>query len=163
MEEEPAQPASLGLLFTLTARSIERAFDGALASSGGSTSTWLILMTLMSGGCRSQRELAEAVGLRGATLSHHLNAMEADGLLTRRRERTDRRHHLVDLTENGRAQFYRLRHIAIDFDAALRAHIATDELAGFTHVLTEMRNNVAGLSNLTRRLERTPRAPAHAP
>ena len=138
---DPAEPA-LRQLFTRTARDVERAFDDALASSGGSASTWLILATLTAGGRRSQRELAEAIGLRGATLTHHLNAMEADGLLTRRRDRADRRNHLVELTEPGRAQFTRLRAIAVDFDATLRANISPAALAGLTQVLAAMRANL---------------------
>lgn len=135
------QPA-IGLLLTRTARSIERAFDGALAGNGGSASTWLILAALNRCGRRSQRELADAVGLRGATLTHHLSAMEADGLLTRRRDHADRRNHSVELTEEGRARFTKLRPIALDFDAALRSDIESDALTGFARVLAAMRSNV---------------------
>lgn len=153
---DPAEPA-LRLLLTRTARDVERAFDHALAGSGGSASTWLILATLTAGGRRSQRELAEAIGLRGATLTHHLNAMEADGLLTRRRDRADRRNHLVELTEHGRTQFTRLRAIAVDFDATLRTDIPPAALAGLTQVLAAVR------ANLTGRPERRPRVPAPVP
>ena len=36
-------------------------------------------ISLKSGQLASQRELAEAVGIQGATLTHHLNAMESAG------------------------------------------------------------------------------------
>ena len=37
---------------------------------------WLILLSLKAGRPETQRELAAAVGIQGATLTHHLDAME---------------------------------------------------------------------------------------
>jgi MarR family transcriptional regulator for hemolysin len=42
--------------------------------------------------------------------------MEAEGLVTRRREPTNRRVHRVELTDAGQALFQRLRGVAVDFD-----------------------------------------------
>src|SRR6202161_3605059 len=61
----------------------------------------------------NQRELAEAVGVREATLTHHLNAMDARGLVTRTREAANRRVQVVALTEAGEAAFVRLRDTAM--------------------------------------------------
>ena len=52
---------------------------------------WLVLLNLKTRRLANQRELAEAVGIREATLTHHLNAMEAGGLITRRRDTANRR------------------------------------------------------------------------
>ncbi|MGH9057132.1 MAG: MarR family winged helix-turn-helix transcriptional regulator, partial [Acidimicrobiales bacterium] len=65
---------------------VSRAFDDALAEAGGSLPVWLVLLNLKINPSASQRELAEAVGVREATVTHHLNAMENDGLVTRRRD-----------------------------------------------------------------------------
>jgi MarR family transcriptional regulator for hemolysin len=70
---------------------VSRAFDEALAEAGGSLPIWLVLLSLKSGRAANQRELAEAVGVTEATLTHHLNAMKALDLLTRRRGRENRR------------------------------------------------------------------------
>ena len=70
----------IGVLLTNASRDINRAFDAALEAVGGSRSSWLILMALKRGPLRNQRELAAMVGVEGATLSHHLNGMEAAGL-----------------------------------------------------------------------------------
>ena len=78
----------------------------------------------------NQRELATAVGIREATLTHHLNAMEADGLLTRRRDPGNRRVHVVELTEAGEDAFARLRDAAVGFDRRLRRGISAEELDG---------------------------------
>ena len=101
-------------------RTVSRAFDDALAAAGGSLPVWLVLISLKSGRLASQRELADAVGIQGATLSHHLNAMESAGLVTRRRDPRNRRLHLVELTPAGDALFSRLREVAFAFDQRLR-------------------------------------------
>ena len=69
--------------------------------------------------------------------------MEADGLLTRRRDPDNRRVHLVELTETGEAAFARLRDAALAFDRRLRHGIAATELAGFEDVLSRLAANVA--------------------
>jgi MarR family transcriptional regulator, transcriptional regulator for hemolysin len=92
----------------------------------------------------NQRELAEAVGVKEATLTHHLNAMDSAGLTTRRRDPTNRRVHLVALTDEGEATFARLRTAAVAFDQRLRAGITKDELAKFAVVLDRVARNVAG-------------------
>ena len=140
----PAGPP-IGLHLTRTARVVSRAFDDALAAAGGSVPVWLVLISLKSQRLLgSQRKLAEAIGIQGATLTHHLNAMEADGLVTRRRDPTNRRVHVVELTDAGEALFQRLRAAAVAFDRQLRAGLADDEVATLAHLLDRLRDNVAG-------------------
>ena len=81
----PAQ-TPIGMELAGVARDVGRAFDAALAREGGSRPMWLVLLSLKSRPTANQRELAAAVGIQDATLTHHLNGMEAEGLLTRRRE-----------------------------------------------------------------------------
>ena len=80
----PAQEP-LGLYLARVARSVSRAFEDALAAAGGSQPVWLVLIALKNGQPANQRALARAVGVQEATLTHHLNAMETGGLVTRRR------------------------------------------------------------------------------
>jgi MarR family transcriptional regulator, transcriptional regulator for hemolysin len=134
----------IGLHLSAAARVVTRAFDDALGEAGGSMPVWLVLLNLkMRRQVANQRELAAAVGIREATLTHHLNAMEADGLLTRRRDPGNRRVHVVELTEAGEAAFARLRDAALAFDRRLRRGIGAEELAGFEDVLTRLAANVA--------------------
>ena len=97
----PAHPP-LGLHLNRVARTVSRAFDETLAEAGGSLPVWLVLISLKSRPVASQRELAEAVGIQGATLTHHLDTMESAGLVTRRRDPANRRLHLVELTRPAR-------------------------------------------------------------
>jgi MarR family transcriptional regulator for hemolysin len=135
----PPARTPIGLVLARTARTASRAFDEALGAAGGSLPAWLILLTLQTRRLASQRELADAVGIRGATLTHHLNAMEAGGLVTRRRDPANRRVHHVELTPAGEALFRQLAGAAIAFDQRLRAGLddrdidILDDLLGRLH------------------------------
>jgi len=138
----PSRPP-IGLHLARTARSVSRAFDDALAQAGGSVPVWLVLISLKSQQVRNQRELAEAVGIREATLTHHLNAMDEQGLITRRRDPANRRVHLVELTEAGEDAFRRLRGAATAFDQRLRAGLSGDEVSQLEALLGRLAANVA--------------------
>jgi MarR family transcriptional regulator, transcriptional regulator for hemolysin len=138
----PSRPP-IGLHLARTARSVSRAFDDALAQAGGSVPVWLVLISLKSQQMRNQRELAEAVGIREATLTHHLNAMDEQGLITRRRDPANRRVHQVELTEAGEDAFQRLRGAATAFDQRLRAGLSGDEVSQLEALLGRLAANVA--------------------
>jgi MarR family transcriptional regulator, transcriptional regulator for hemolysin len=132
----------VGMHLARVARETGRAFDAALAEAGGSLPVWLVLISLKSRQLANQRALADAVGIQEATLTHHLNAMEAAGLLTRRRDPANRRVHVVELTPEGDALFVRLRGAATAFDERLRAGLSAAELERFEAVLDRLRDNV---------------------
>src|SRR3954462_6058195 len=104
----PSSDVPLGLLVSRTAKTLSRAFDDALVAAGGSTSTWLVLLSLKTAGLRTQGELAHGGGLRQPTLSHHLDGLERAGFVTREREPGNRRVQRVELTPEGEALFLRL-------------------------------------------------------
>jgi MarR family transcriptional regulator for hemolysin len=133
----------IGLTLARTAKIVSRAFDDTLAAAGGSRPIWLILISLKTRPTSNQRELADAVGIQGATLTHHLNAMEADGLITRRRDPGNRRVHQVGLTDQGEALFHRLASAAQTHDQRLRAGLGEDDLATLERLLVRLRENVA--------------------
>ena len=139
----PPTGPPIGLHLTRTASVLSRAFDDALAAAGGSRPIWLILLALKTQRLANQRKLAEAVGVQGATLTHHLNAMEADGLVTRRTDPTNRRVHLVELTSHGDALFHRLRAAAVGFDQRLRAGLTDSDVTSLARLLDRLRDNVA--------------------
>jgi MarR family transcriptional regulator for hemolysin len=123
---------------------VSRAFDDALAQAGGSLPVWLVLISLKSQRPGNQRALADAVGIREATLTHHLNSMDAQGLITRRRDPANRRVHRVELTEAGEAAFGRLRAAAVAFDQRLRRGISSDDVAALEDLLGRLERNVTG-------------------
>ena len=106
----------IGLELARAARTVSRAFDDALA---------------------------EAVGVREATLTHHLNAMDAQGLVTRTRDPANRRVHVVALTPAGEAAFIRLAEAATAFDRRLRDGFTDTDLDGLSALLGRLASNVA--------------------
>ena len=133
----------IGLAVTTTGRVLSRAFNDALVVAGGSLPQWLVLTALKQGDHTMQRDIAEAIGIEGATLTHHLNRMEADGLVRRERTPENRRNQLVALTPAGEALFFSLLGAVIEFDAQLRQGLNDAELEGLRSVLARLRANVS--------------------
>ena len=137
----------IGLRLNQAARAVGRAFDEALAQAGGTLPVWLILLNLKIHRPGTQRDLAKKIGIREATLTHHLNAMDADGLITRTRDASNRRIQVVALTDKGDAAFLRLRDAATAFDARLRTGLDDDDLSTLATLLTRLSSNVAVLAD----------------
>ena len=131
----------IGLLVSSTAKVLSREFDAALAAVGGSRPTWLVLLSLKTAGHRTQGELAEVVGIRQPTLSHHLDGMEREGLVRRERSADNRRVQIVTVTESGEALFLRLRRAAGAFDGRLRAGLDDAEVADLRRLLGQLIEN----------------------
>lgn len=138
----PPAAEPIGLQLARTAKLVSRAFDDALGEADGSLPMWLILVSLKSQQHDAQRKLAQAVGIEGPTLTHHLNRMENAGLVTRRRDPENRRVHLVELTEAGEAAFHRLLATVRAFDRRLRTGFTAEELAALAGMLERLRANV---------------------
>jgi MarR family transcriptional regulator for hemolysin len=136
-------PVPIGLRLNQAARTVERAFDEALAAAGGTLPIWLVLLNLKVRRPANQRELAEAVGVREATLTHHLNAMDARGLISRTRDAANRRVQVVTITKAGEAAFLRLREAALAFDARLRTGLADEDVTTLDTLLGKLAANVA--------------------
>jgi MarR family transcriptional regulator, transcriptional regulator for hemolysin len=143
----PPVPPPIGLQLARVSRAISRAFDDTLGEAGGSLPMWLVILNLKTRRLANQRELAEAVGIREATLTHHLNAMEVGGLITRRRDIANRRIHVVELTESGEAAFLRLRKAAVAFDQQLRGSMTDEEIVSLQGTLDRLAHNVGTHEN----------------
>jgi len=134
----------IGLRLSQTARTVSRAFDEVLEEAGGTLPVWLILLNLKIHKPANQHDLAEAVGVREATLTHHLNAMDARGLITRTRDSANRRIHVVELTEAGEALFGQMQQAAVAFDTRLRGGLTEADLDTLDSLLGRLAANVDG-------------------
>ena len=132
----------IGLRLARTARVVSQAFERAMSQAGGSVSTWQLLLLIRSQQWGNQAEMAEALGITGATLTHHLNAMEAQGLVRRWRDASNRRVQRVELTDQGTAMFDRLRGAAVGFDEQLRSAMTDDETAQLAELLEKLQAGV---------------------
>jgi MarR family transcriptional regulator for hemolysin len=137
----PPRDVPIGLLLAQTAKVVSRAFEDALAEAGGSTSTWLILLALKTQQIDNQRALAQAVGIQGATLTHHLDNLEKQGLVRRVGDPTNRRIQRVELTAAGGKMFLALRDAAMAFDRQLRGDLSEREEATARRLLQRLAGN----------------------
>jgi MarR family transcriptional regulator for hemolysin len=134
----------IGLQLARTSHVVSQAFERAMAEAGGSASAWQVLLLVRSQQWNTQAGMAEAMGITGATLTHHLNALEARGLVRRWREASNRRVRQAELTEAGRALFDRLRAVAARHDARLRSKLTDAETAVLADLLGRLQ---AGLED----------------
>ena len=128
----------IGLRLQRTARTVGQAFERAMADAGGSAATWQVLLLVRARAWGTQASMAQALGITGATLTHHLTALEAQGLVRRWREERDRRVQRVELTPAGEALFDRLRGVAMQFVARLRAGLTEDDAARLADLLDRL-------------------------
>src|SRR3954451_2712188 len=133
----------IGLRLARTARTVGQAFDRVLSEAGGSAPTFQVLLLVRSEQWGTQAQMAEAMGITGATLTHHLNALEKQGLVRRWREEGNRRVQRVALTKDGEALFERLRVVAQRHDERLHAALGEDGVAGLAELLDRLQANLS--------------------
>ena len=137
MDRPPLLPP-IGVRLARTARVATQAFERAMAEAGSTASAWQVLVLVRSQRWGAQSEMAEAMGISGATLTHHLNALEDQGLVRRWRESSNRRVQHVELTDAGIELFDRLRKVATRHDQRLRAQLSDEETARLAELLDKL-------------------------
>jgi MarR family transcriptional regulator for hemolysin len=130
----------LGRLVATTGRWIQERCNEALNPIGSSMPAFLVLKMAHEWPGISQRRLAAIIGVEGPTLSHHLDRLEAEGLVVRRRAADDRRVVSVELTDRGRRRFERAVAIMAGLDAELRRQFSERELLTLRRLLTRLRD-----------------------
>jgi MarR family transcriptional regulator for hemolysin len=136
----------IGLRLTRTSREVSNAFERAMADAGGSASAWQVLLLVRSQQWGTQSRMADAMGVTGATLTHHLNALEKQGLVRRWREPENRRVQKVELTAEGEVMFARLREVAQRHDTRLRSNLTDAETAQLAELLDKLRAGLGSTS-----------------
>jgi MarR family transcriptional regulator for hemolysin len=141
--EGPSRKPPIGREVAATAKVLDRAFGAALAAEGGTLPSWLVLLALKQEPHRTQQDIARTIGIGGPTLTHHLDGMEAAGLVRRSRDGEDRRAVRVELTSEGDAAFHRWRAAAMTFDERLRTGLGDEEVDRARDLLARLRANVS--------------------
>jgi MarR family transcriptional regulator, transcriptional regulator for hemolysin len=137
------QATPVGLKLAMTSKAVSSAFNAALSAEGGSVPVWLILSSLEGSLYSTQLDLARSLGIEGPTLTRHLDNLERNGLVTRRRSETDRRAFRVELTDAGEAAHDRLLRAVIAFNRRLGTGLDRDDLRRLDETLTRLAGNVA--------------------
>lgn len=137
----PSEP--LGRMLVFTGKALREGFEDALASTGGSLGTWVVLSALSDIGFVSQAALATHVHLEGATITHHIDRLEAAGLVRRVLDPEDRRVRRLELTESGAELHARLLTAVSAFEAEALAGLGADERRALARSLAVIQANLA--------------------
>jgi MarR family transcriptional regulator, transcriptional regulator for hemolysin len=130
----------------LTAKALRAYFEDRFAAVGSSLTTWRTLDEISRGGWRSQDQLARAMRIEGATLTRHLDRLEAEGLIERRRDPDDRRASVVEATPAGRLLHGRLMKVAAAADADLWSGTSEPDRRTVVEVLAAVRDRAAEMT-----------------
>ncbi|HLG85500.1 MAG TPA: MarR family transcriptional regulator [Bradyrhizobium sp.] len=126
----PTIHSEIGLLISRLARAWRREADQALADHGLSQATALPLMVLSRRGkCVRQGVLADEIGIEGPSLVRLIDLLQAEDLVERREDPTDRRAKTLHLTPTGEAKAEEINRVLRRVRASLLKDIAPDDLA----------------------------------
>lgn len=127
-------------------RRMNVAYGRQVSELGISNTEWEVLKTLVVSGAPYRLgpgELAKRLGLTPAAMTHRIDRMAGEGLVTRDRDEHNRVRVIVALTDEGRSKWLEAMRMASAFEEELLQDLAGDERG----VLGEM------LIRLLRRVE----------
>jgi MarR family transcriptional regulator, transcriptional regulator for hemolysin len=135
----------LGRQLVFTAKAMRSAFEDAIGNAGGSLGSWIVLSALSERGCCTQAALASHVHLEGATITHHVDRLEAAGLVQRRLDPADRRVRMLELTGAGIELHGRLLAAVIGLQATVMAGLTVADRVALARCLGVIEANLASL------------------
>lgn len=122
--------AEIGRLVTRLGRIWRRESDQALSDHGLSYATAIPLLVLSRQGENvRQGVLADELGIEGPSLVRLIDLLQAEGLVERREDPTDRRAKTLHLTRAGEAKLEETNRILRRVRASLLKDIAPEDLA----------------------------------
>ncbi len=144
LHELPAGLVKLtGEVLSLAHLRVRELTNEALKAAGLVTPLYGTLTTLDASGPASQQAIAERLGLSGTAILKTVDRLEADGLVKRRRDPTDRRAYALELTPAGHATLQRARAAITEInghlDTILGGEAHQHELQRLLHKLLEPR------------------------
>lgn len=127
------------------ARAWRAALERYLKSCGITPAGWNAVAAVAAAAeAPSQRQLAEQLGVDGATLVATIDRLVAGGLAERRPSPYDRRVKLVVLTEQGRALAHKVGEQAALLRQAVAARIDAGRIEAASEVLEELQTILEG-------------------
>ncbi|MFF2852517.1 MarR family winged helix-turn-helix transcriptional regulator [Streptomyces sp. NPDC058001] len=126
-------------------RRMNVAYGRQTANLGLSNAEWEVLKALVLAGAPYQLgpgELAKRLGLTPAAMTHRIDRMVGDGLVTRERDETNRVRVIIELTDEGRQKWLDAMQLATVFEEDLLQDLSAAERAVLGEVLTRLLRRV---------------------
>src|SRR3954470_342812 len=144
----PPNLSELGLVLFGTARAWRTRLDQRLRPLGLSQGKWRTLMHLSQGGNNlTQKEIAERMGIEGATLAGLLDRLQDDGWVERRGSAEDRRCKTVHLQRRSKAVLDKIFNTAHDLRTELLEDISQRDVETCINVLSKIRDKAERPAN----------------
>ncbi|MBV2153783.1 MarR family winged helix-turn-helix transcriptional regulator [Kitasatospora sp. SUK 42] len=117
------------------------AYDRQLTVLGITSAEWEVLKALVVSGSPYRLgpgELAKRLGLTPAAMTHRIDRMVAEDLVTRERDESNRVRVIIELTENGRDKWLESMRMAAVFEEELLQDLAGEERSALSGLLARM-------------------------
>jgi DNA-binding MarR family transcriptional regulator len=125
----------------------ELAADARLAPLELSAAQWVIIASLATPeGPKSAADLCKGISYDAGAMTRMLDRLEAKGLIQRTRSAQDRRLMNLELTEEGRAAYPRMREISVAVANRFLQGFSKSEARALEGFLNRMLANAHGLS-----------------
>jgi MarR family transcriptional regulator for hemolysin len=139
---EPNAP-TLGFLLHAAARLLRRRFEQNARVSGLTRSQWQVLATLANNEGINQSGLADLLEIEPITLGRIIDKLEAQGLIERHPDPSDRRAWLLHLTPAARPKLTQLRGLADVTRAEALAGVPEADTERLLQTLQALKANLA--------------------
>lgn len=123
-----------------------RVVGEALEAAGGHRHQFAVLATLDAFGPSSQAELCRRTDLDRSDMNAVINALEADGSVTRAVDSENRRRNVVALTARGRKRFSGLKDTVLEAQVRILAPLDQSERDELIRLLQALHDHLAAPS-----------------
>jgi MarR family transcriptional regulator, transcriptional regulator for hemolysin len=136
--------SSVGLVVNNAAKAFQKALDLELRKNVGVTlSQWRVVASLVQQPGLTQKEIADKVGVEGATLVPIIDKMEKEGLLKRKPDSKDRRVNRIYLTPKADSLWNSMIECAIHIRKVSTKDISEDKLEITLETLRKILKNLS--------------------
>jgi MarR family transcriptional regulator for hemolysin len=135
---------SVGFVVNNTAKSFQRSLDIELRRNAGVTlSQWRVVSSLVLQPGLTQKEIADKMGIEGATLVPVIDRMEKEGLLKRKPDLTDRRANRIYLTSKADSLWESMTECALKIRRASSKNISETDIQITLDTLRKISKNLS--------------------
>jgi MarR family transcriptional regulator for hemolysin len=136
--------SSVGFVVNNTAKAFQKALDLELRKNVGVTlSQWRVVASLVQQPGLTQKEIADKVGVEGATLVPIIDKMEKEGLLKRKPDSKDRRVNRIYLTPKADSLWNSMTECAVHIRKVSAKDISEDKLETTLETLRKISKNLS--------------------
>ena len=140
---------SMGFVVNMTAKAFQKSFDIELRKNAGvSLSQWRVVGALVMQPGLTQKEIADKVGIEGATLVPILDKMEKEGLLKRKPDSSDRRVNRIYLTQKADSLWESMIECVLRIRKSSAKNISESDIQTTLETLRKISQNLASFFEL---------------